>query len=214
MQGDDLCPSVGSDIGVQQLSDARQALAEFGVDGGESITDNSPKNQTGMLWAGCQRMVRCRLEGDLPTSGVVFSSFGATSFLPFPTIFRRRRKAKFSIPIGKIQNPEKQALLPLVFQRVKFHHKNWKKEEQPCPESPLPHHLSRKVISNSRNTSPPSVLSLFGSIEILRLPALIPVNYEITIHHGAYRNAAGVVDLRFIFNNFWGCAWASCICIR
>jgi hypothetical protein len=29
-----------------------------------------------------------------------------------------------------------------VFQRVKFYHKNWKKEEQPCPVSPLPHHLS------------------------------------------------------------------------
>jgi hypothetical protein len=34
-------------------------------------------------------------------------------------------------------------LLSLVFQRVKFYHKRWKKEEQPCPVSPLPHHLSR-----------------------------------------------------------------------
>src|ERR1019366_6479267 len=54
--------------------------------------------------------------GDLPTSGVVFSSFGAASFLPFPTIFQRHRKVKFSIAIGKIQNSEKQVLLPLVFQ--------------------------------------------------------------------------------------------------
>ena len=66
---------------------------------------------------------------------------GATSFLPFPTIFQRHRKVKFSIAIGKIKNPEKQTLLPLVFQRVKFYHNYWKKEEQPCRVSPLPHHL-------------------------------------------------------------------------
>jgi len=105
------------------------------------------KIQTGVLWAGCQRLVGCRLEGELPTSGIVFSSFGATFFLPFPTIFQRHRKEKFSIPIGKIQNPEKQVLLPLVFQRVKFYHKKWKKEE----------HLRTGVV-----VSPPPDSTRFG----------------------------------------------------
>ena len=90
----------------------------------------------------CQRMVGCKLEVDLPTSGVVFSSFGATFFLPFPTIFQRHRKVKFSSAIGKIQNPEKRALLPLVFQRVKFYHNYWKKEEHLRTESSLRHQTS------------------------------------------------------------------------
>jgi hypothetical protein len=60
---------------------------------------------------------------------------GATFFLPFPTIFQRNRKVKFSSAIGKIHNPEKQALLSLVFQRVKFYDKSWKKEEHLRTES-------------------------------------------------------------------------------
>lgn len=136
--------TVLTNTGVLPLSDAQRShWLSSGSVWGESITDNNPKNQTGVLLAGCQRMVGCRLEGNIPSSGVVFSSSGATSFLPFPTIFQRRRKIKFSSAIGKIQNPEKQVLLPLVFQRVKFYHNYWKKEEQPCPVSPLPHHLPR-----------------------------------------------------------------------
>jgi hypothetical protein len=131
---------VRTNIGVLPLSDAqRSQWSSLWLVWAESITDNYPKNQTGVLWAGCQRMVGCRLEGNIPSSGVVFSSFGATSFLPFPTIFQRHRKVKFSIPIGKIQNPGKQVLLPLVFQRVKFYHKNWKKEEHLRTESSLRH---------------------------------------------------------------------------
>ena len=79
---------------------------------------------------------------------------GATSFLPFPTIFQRHRKVKFSSAIGKIQNPEKRALLPLVFQRVKFYHKYWKKEEHLRTESSLRHsqpgHLFTKTKPLSR----------------------------------------------------------------
>ena len=63
----------------------------------------------------------------------------ATSFLPFPTIFQRHRKVKFSSAIDKIQNPEKRALLPLVFQRIKFYHKIRKKEEHLRTESSLRH---------------------------------------------------------------------------
>ena len=71
----------------------------------------------------------------------MLSTFGATFFLPFPTIFQRNRKVKFFSAIGKIQNPEKRALLPLVFQRVKFYHNYWKKEEHLRTESSLRHIL-------------------------------------------------------------------------
>ena len=77
---------------------------------------------------------------DLPMSVIVLSPFGASSFLPFPTIFQGHRHLGFAVINPKTQVAEKQVLFPLVFQRLTFYHKKLKKEERPCSESPLPHH--------------------------------------------------------------------------
>jgi hypothetical protein len=76
-------------------------------------------------------------------SGIVFSPFGATSVLPFPTIFQGHRQLRFAVINPKTQVAEKQGLFPLVFQRLTFYHKKRKKEEHPCSESSLRHHLPR-----------------------------------------------------------------------
>jgi hypothetical protein len=72
-------------------------------------------------------------------SGIVFSPFGTTFFLPFPTIFQGHRKQRFAEINPKTQVAEKQVLFPLVFQRLKSYDKNRKKEEYPWTESSLRH---------------------------------------------------------------------------
>jgi len=60
-------------------------------------------------------------------SGIVFSPFGATSFLPFPTTFKGHRQLRFARINRKTQGAEKQVLFPLVFQRLTLYHKILKK---------------------------------------------------------------------------------------
>src|ERR1039457_7235649 len=77
--------------------------------------------------------------------GIVFSPFGAISFLPFPTTFQGHWQLRFVEINRKTQVAEKQVLFPLVLQRLTFYDKIRKKEEHPWTESSLRHQLSLSI---------------------------------------------------------------------
>jgi len=85
-------------------------------------------------------------------SGIVFPPFGATSFLPFPTTFQGHRQLRFAEINRKTQVAEKQALFPLVFQRLTFYHKILKKEEYPWTESSLRHQTIHQTLAGLPST--------------------------------------------------------------
>jgi len=82
-------------------------------------------------------------------SGILFLPFGATSVLPFPTIFKGHRQLRVAVINPKTQVAENQVLFPLVSQWLTFYDKFRKKEEHPWTESSLRHQLTSEQATGS-----------------------------------------------------------------
>jgi hypothetical protein len=77
-------------------------------------------SQTRALRVGCQSILGRKLGRDFPPSSIVLLSFGATFFLPFPTIFERHRKKNFPFPSAKFKIPKNKRCFPLSFRELSF----------------------------------------------------------------------------------------------